>query len=80
MAELGEESVREHEELVTLIDRYNWKDVVLVGGDFVKIRTPYKTFVNSADAKAWYDAQKFENVYMLVKGSRSMQMEKVVED
>lgn len=78
MAELGEESVQEHEQIVELLKRFTWKDVVLVGGDFLKIKTPFKTFENSAKAKEWFDGEKFENSYLLIKGSRSMQMEKVL--
>jgi UDP-N-acetylmuramoyl-tripeptide--D-alanyl-D-alanine ligase len=79
MAELGEESMYEHEQIIKLLDKFNWSDVVLVGGDFLKIKSKYKTFDNSLNAKEWYNSQKFENAYMLVKGSRSMQMERVLE-
>jgi UDP-N-acetylmuramoyl-tripeptide--D-alanyl-D-alanine ligase len=79
MAELGEESMYEHEQIIKLLDRFNWSDVVLVGGDFLKIKSRYKTFDNSLNAKEWYNSQKFENAYLLVKGSRSMQMERVLE-
>ena len=80
MAELGEESLYEHEEIVKLLNKHRWREVVLVGGDFLKIKTPYTTFDNSLKAKDWYRSQKFENAYLLVKGSRSMQMEKVLEE
>lgn len=80
MAELGDESINEHEEIIRLIEKHTWKDVILVGGDFIKIRTPYKTFENSAKAKEWFRSQKFENAYLLIKGSRSIQMERVLED
>ncbi len=80
MAELGEESIYEHEEIVKLLNKHQWKEVVLVGGDFLKIKAPYTTFDNSLKAKDWYRSQKFENAYLLVKGSRSMQMERVIEE
>ncbi|MBL7699219.1 MAG: UDP-N-acetylmuramoyl-tripeptide--D-alanyl-D-alanine ligase [Chitinophagaceae bacterium] len=79
MAELGEESLQEHEQIIQLLNKYSWKDVVLVGGDFLKLNSPFKTFDNSLAAKEWYTSQKFENSYLLIKGSRSMQMEKVLE-
>jgi UDP-N-acetylmuramoyl-tripeptide--D-alanyl-D-alanine ligase len=78
MAELGKESVQEHKEIVDLISRHEWSDVILVGGDFLKVDTPYKTFRNAAEAAEWYAGQHFENTYFLVKGSRSTQMEKVL--
>ena len=79
MAELGDESLYEHEQIIKLLDKFNWKEVVLVGGDFLKIKSGYKTFDNSLKAKEWYKSQKIENAYLLVKGSRSMQMERVLE-
>jgi UDP-N-acetylmuramoyl-tripeptide--D-alanyl-D-alanine ligase len=80
MMELGEESIEEHKAIVQLIDGYNWKAVVLVGGDFSKIKHAYIYFNNSIEAKEWLHQQQFENAALLVKGSRSMQMEKVLED
>ncbi len=80
MMELGEESLQEHENIVALIEKYNWKNVVLVGGDFKNLQHPYHYFNSSPEAKEWLQQQHFENTYLLVKGSRSMQMEKVLED
>ena len=79
MAELGVESLREHEEIIDLINKYSWKKVILVGGDFLKLTHPFLSFENSLKAKEWFDQQDFQNSYILVKGSRSMQMEKVLE-
>lgn len=78
MAELGQESLFEHEEIISLIQKYQWKDVVLVGGDFLKVKTPFKTFENATEAGEWFRSQGFENSYFLIKGSRSMQMERVL--
>ena len=79
MAELGESSLDEHEELIRLINQHQWKDVILVGGDFLKTKNQFKKFESSSDAAKWFREQKFEDVSILVKGSRSMQMEKVLE-
>ncbi|MES2891226.1 MAG: UDP-N-acetylmuramoyl-tripeptide--D-alanyl-D-alanine ligase [Bacteroidota bacterium] len=78
MMELGDESIAEHEALIALIHRYNWKAVVLVGGDFGKISQPYPYFTTSMEAREWLQSQAFEHAVLLVKGSRSMQMEKVL--
>jgi UDP-N-acetylmuramoyl-tripeptide--D-alanyl-D-alanine ligase len=80
MAELGDESIAEHQEIINLLSRHKWKEVVLVGGDFLKMKTPFLSFDNSLKAKEWYKTQKFENTYLLIKGSRSMQMERVLEN
>ena len=79
MMELGTESVAEHTAIIKLINQYQWKAVVLVGGDFKIITHPYIYFENAAEAKHWLQQQHFENSLFLVKGSRSMQMEKVLE-
>ena len=79
MAELGTESLAEHELIIQQIGLSKWKEVLLVGGDFLKIKHPYKSFSNSEEAAKWLSTRKFENAAFLVKGSRSMQMEKVLK-
>jgi UDP-N-acetylmuramoyl-tripeptide--D-alanyl-D-alanine ligase len=78
MAELGTESLEEHRGIVELIKKYNWQEVVLVGGDFLKIDHPFTKMNTSAEAAAWYRSKQFHDAYLLIKGSRSMQMEKVL--
>jgi UDP-N-acetylmuramoyl-tripeptide--D-alanyl-D-alanine ligase len=80
MAELGEQSLEEHKAIVAQLQETKWKEVVLVGGDFLKLQHPYKSFENSTQAKEWLRQQDFKNTYLLIKGSRSMQMEKVLAD
>jgi UDP-N-acetylmuramoyl-tripeptide--D-alanyl-D-alanine ligase len=78
MAELGKQSLQEHQEIIDLIKKHSWKEVVLVGEDFLKLSHPFVSFENSLLAKEWFSKQKFQNSYILVKGSRSMQMEKIL--
>ena len=81
MMELGKESIAEHESLIQLIRSYPiWKSVVLVGGDFQIIKNPFINFKNSSEAKEWFREQHFSNAQILIKGSRSIQMEKVIEN
>ena len=78
MAELGAESLAEHEAIISLLQKNKWDAVVLVGGDFKNLKHPFLQFENSVAAKEWLQQQHFENTHFLIKGSRSMQMEKVI--
>lgn len=80
MAELGAGSLHEHSAIVDLIKHYSWKQVVLVGGDFLQIDHPFLSFRDAAEAKVWWQQQHFTYTHFLVKGSRSMQMEKILEE
>ncbi len=79
MMEMGSESIAEHQALVDLIGRYAWHQVVLVGGDFGNVQHPYLYYNTSGEAAIWLKQQAFTNCTILIKGSRSMQMEKVLE-
>jgi len=79
MMEMGSESLKEHQALIDLIKKYHWKDVVLVGGDFNKIENPFTNLSNSVEAGKWLKEQHYNNTTILVKGSRSMKMEMVLE-
>ena len=80
MKELGEDSWEEHRALVELIQSLHFNEVILVGGDFRLIQHPFRYFEHSADAGKWLREQHLQDALLLVKGSRSMQMEKVLED
>jgi UDP-N-acetylmuramoyl-tripeptide--D-alanyl-D-alanine ligase len=79
MAELGEESIEEHRQIIELINKYKWSEVALVGGDFLKINHDFHSFKNASEAATWFKNQHFSGAYILVKGSRSSAMEKVLE-
>ncbi|HQV59777.1 MAG: UDP-N-acetylmuramoyl-tripeptide--D-alanyl-D-alanine ligase [Chitinophagaceae bacterium] len=79
MAELGEESLAEHKDIINVIKKDEWSKVVLVGGDFLRVEHPFISFQNAEEAKEWFRKQHFENMHILIKGSRSMKMEKILE-
>ena len=78
MAELGPESLREHQGIIDLIAQYPWHDVVLVGGDFLKAKHNYKSFPGSKEAAQWFKTAGIKDTWLLVKGSRSSKMEDVL--
>mgnify|MGYP000110715543 CR=1 FL=1 len=80
MRELGPESEKEHQILVDYIQQFSWEQVVLVGGDFKYCNHPYLFFEDALAAKQWMQAQHFTNKYMLIKGSRGIQMEQLIAE
>lgn len=86
MMELGAESIAEHKALVELIASLGFKEVVLVGGDFIYTKDLFEqyngvSFVykdNAQEAREWLAALNPQNCYILIKGSRSMKMEQVL--
>jgi UDP-N-acetylmuramoyl-tripeptide--D-alanyl-D-alanine ligase len=81
MMELGEHAAAEHLALLQLIANCNFKHVVLVGKDFAALQTQMPQFIylqNAAEAKAWLEKQNPTHAQLLIKGSRSMQMETVL--
>lgn len=79
MMELGEASLNEHQAIVELLKLQQWKDVLLVGGDFSRTEHPYRFFPDSEQAAAWLKQQQITGGMFLVKGSRSMKMENLLQ-
>jgi UDP-N-acetylmuramoyl-tripeptide--D-alanyl-D-alanine ligase len=79
MMELGEESAQEHQALVDLLQALKLDQVILVGGDFGKTNHPYTFFSDTEAAGIWLAANKPEHALILIKGSRSTGMEKLLD-
>jgi UDP-N-acetylmuramoyl-tripeptide--D-alanyl-D-alanine ligase len=78
MMELGEDSKMEHESIISLINKYQWEAVVLVGKNFNDIQNRYINLESSTEAGEWLKTSNPKDSLILIKGSRSMQMEKVL--
>lgn len=81
MLELGGESLKEHEAILRFAARQKPDVLVLVGPEFS--RTHFKKygalhFPDTASAKKWFGTQKFENSLILIKGSRGMRLEELI--
>ena len=79
MKELGTTSILEHQQLIQLLEQHQWEHVVLVGGDFEQCKHHYTFFSNAIAAKEWLQQQNFTNRSILIKGSRGIKMEQVLD-
>lgn len=79
MAELGSESIAEHQHIIQTIQAHSWQQVVLVGGDFKYTKHSYLFFDTVQQAAEWLAQQAFDHTHFLIKGSRSVSMEKVLD-
>lgn len=79
MKELGESSIDEHEAIVQLISKYQWEKVILVGKDYGAVAPGQLHFDEINTAKEWFKTQHFKDAQILIKGSRGIQMEKILE-
>ncbi len=79
MFELGEESQKEHQTIANLIDSKKWRGVYLVGNDFSKVKSSAKLFISTDEFMQWLAENPIKDSTILLKGSRGMQMEKILE-
>jgi UDP-N-acetylmuramoyl-tripeptide--D-alanyl-D-alanine ligase len=81
MAELGAESGEEHRRIVQLIEELSFKKVFLIGKQFNQptMNGRFPAFNNVEDAAKHVGVPALKNSFILIKGSRSAQMEKILE-
>ena len=79
MMELGQDSIKEHADLIKMLGNYSWKQVVVAGKDFTNLPSSILQFNDAKEIAGWFKRQHFKNTSILIKGSRSMAMEKVLE-
>ncbi|HXB11582.1 MAG TPA: cyanophycin synthetase, partial [Bacteroidia bacterium] len=80
MFELGNDSKMEHQALADLIENKKvWDGVYLVGKEFAKVTSSAKHFEAMDDFIKWISTNPLKEKTILLKGSRGMQMERVLE-
>lgn len=79
MMELGKDSIEEHQSLIELLARLKLNNIVLVGGDFAHVKHSFQFFENVTAAAEWLKNNLPSNAHLLIKGSRSTKMEKLLE-
>lgn len=78
MKELGADSIMEHQIIIDLINQFTWHKVLLVGGDFRHCSHNYTFIPSSEEARDWMQKEAFTHCTILIKGSRGIQMEKII--
>jgi len=71
MGELGEDSDKEHRQLVSYLEAAGYDEVWLVGDNFKDIPCPFRKFHNTEEVKAAIREHCPEGYYILIKGSNS---------
>jgi UDP-N-acetylmuramoyl-tripeptide--D-alanyl-D-alanine ligase len=82
MMELGSFAADEHKKISAMLAQMRVEKRIFVGKgfDFLRAEPNAVYFETSAQLKDWFRAQKFENCYILVKGSRKNELEKIFKD
>jgi UDP-N-acetylmuramoyl-tripeptide--D-alanyl-D-alanine ligase len=82
MFELGKEASIEHQNIVNYIEEHLIADVNLIGSNFykTKVKKPFiKKFETFEDLKNVLEKESLKNTFMLIKGSRGMALERILE-
>ena len=71
MGELGDVSQEEHQKIITLLEDARFDEVWLVGSEFQKVKSPFRTFANVDEVKQAVAQEQPIGRYILIKGSNS---------
>jgi len=81
MLELGSYSLQEHQAVTELLKKQNFNRVILVGDNFSKVKNNIncKHFADTTAASNWLKHQNIKDAFILIKGSRGIELEKLME-
>ena len=80
MFELGQEADKEHINVINLCLNSGIKEVFFVGEIFNRLnQTAYKTYKNTNALTEYLQEHQVEDTFILIKGSRGMKLEQVVD-
>lgn len=83
MLELGSYSGTEHKKIVGSLQNSDFEVFIFIGPEFKKalssVNLIYQWFPDSEEAREWFRNQDFSGFTFLLKGSRGMRVERVVE-
>jgi len=78
MLELGEQSAKEHQNVVEILQQNKLEAVLLVGKEFRCSINSFNTFENVNELIIYLAENPINGNYILIKGSRGIQLEKVL--
>ena len=79
MRELGEYSHLEHQNIVNMLAERKAENVFLVGEEYMRTTSPYPVFENVEQLHKYLEMNPLRDKNILLKGSRSTQMEKLLD-
>lgn len=82
MFELGTEAQKEHEKVIQQLEKIGFQNVILIGKEFVKCKLPgfFRCFESTQRAAEYLRVHPIENANILLKGSRGMHLESLLND
>jgi len=79
MLELGEESDKEHRDILSLAESLNFDEIITVGKCFKNVNLNSRSFENSGELAQALKEHKIVSKNILLKASRGIALEKVLE-
>jgi UDP-N-acetylmuramoyl-tripeptide--D-alanyl-D-alanine ligase len=81
MFELGSEAEKEHKNIIDLLRKAKFDDVYLVGSEFYKFsgNKMFDFFESTSELKSYLTNNKIKDKTILIKGSRAMKLEDLLE-
>ncbi len=79
MRELGNNSEKEHKNIISLINELHFENVILVGNEFKKVADScFKTFTNVEELMDYINNNEISGKKILIKGSNGIHLEKII--
>lgn len=78
MLELGEQSGIEHQNIIDLLQRNKFENVLLVGNNFGSTKNSYLCFNEVTDLISHLEKHPIRSEYVLIKGSRGIKLENIL--
>jgi UDP-N-acetylmuramoyl-tripeptide--D-alanyl-D-alanine ligase len=81
MLELGENSLVEHQLIIDKVNEMELSDILFVGNHFYRLgKGKSNFFLNISDARDYLKEKNYKNALILLKGSRGIGVERLLQD